>query len=110
MAKDGAAAGDPISTFPKLLAGHARTRPGRPALREKDLGIWQTWTWAHLAAEVERVAAGLKDLGLRRGEGREHQERRYNRCLFYRVRHIIIIISRLGAQANSPYAGGIKGA
>ncbi|MEZ5650768.1 MAG: AMP-binding protein [Burkholderiaceae bacterium] len=68
MADVDAAAGDPVTTFPKLLAEHARKRSARPALREKDLGIWQIWTWAQLAAEVERVAAGLKDLGLRRGE------------------------------------------
>ena len=31
-------------TFPKLLMHHAKARPTRPAIREKDLGIWQTWT------------------------------------------------------------------
>jgi long-chain acyl-CoA synthetase len=55
-------------TFPRLLLWHARVRPGRPALREKDLGVWQTWTWAMLAAEVRVLAAGLHELGLARGE------------------------------------------
>ena len=32
-------------TFPKLLLLHARVRGALPAMREKDLGIWQTWTW-----------------------------------------------------------------
>ena len=65
----GPVAGDPaITTFPKLLARHARERAGEPAIREKDLGIWQAWDWAHVQREVERVAAGLKDLGLQRGE------------------------------------------
>ena len=31
-------------TFPRLLLDHARWRDKHPALREKDLGIWQTWT------------------------------------------------------------------
>jgi hypothetical protein len=31
-------------TFPRLLLWHERVRPKHPALREKDLGIWQTWT------------------------------------------------------------------
>jgi long-chain acyl-CoA synthetase len=50
------------------LLWHARTRPGRPALREKDLGVWQTWTWADLAQEVRVLAAALHDLGLARGD------------------------------------------
>ena len=36
-------------TFPKLLQEHARVRGDRPAMREKDLGIWQTWTWREIA-------------------------------------------------------------
>ena len=34
-----------LDTFPKLLMHHARVRGDRPAIRENDLGIWQTWTW-----------------------------------------------------------------
>jgi long-chain acyl-CoA synthetase len=55
-------------TFPRLLLEHARIRPDHPALREKDLGIWQTWTWAQAAATVKQLAAGLHALGLRRGD------------------------------------------
>src|SRR5436305_15343794 len=57
-----------LDTFPKLLMHHARVRPERPAIREKDLGIWQTWTWRELADEVRALASGLAALGLRRGE------------------------------------------
>ena len=46
-------------TFPKLLLAHARERGDAPAIREKDLGIWQTTTWAQMRAEVEALAAGL---------------------------------------------------
>jgi len=55
-------------TFPKLLMHHARVRPERPAIREKDLGIWQTWTWRVFADEVRALAAALAALGLKRGE------------------------------------------
>ncbi|MDD2869934.1 AMP-binding protein [Neomegalonema sp.] len=55
-------------TFPKLLAEHARLRPTRPAMRHKDLGIWRTWSWAEAQAEVRAYAAGLSDLGLKRGD------------------------------------------
>jgi len=57
-----------LDTFPKLLMHHARARPERPAIREKDLGIWQTWTWREFAEEVRALAAALAALGLKRGE------------------------------------------
>jgi len=55
-------------TFPKLLLDHTRLRPDRPANREKDYGIWQSWSWAEVAAEVEAVACGLAAMGFRRGD------------------------------------------
>jgi long-chain acyl-CoA synthetase len=55
-------------TFPRLLQLHARQRPGATAIREKDLGIWQSWSWADTLREVQQVAAGLHQAGLQRGE------------------------------------------
>src|SRR5689334_14582181 len=55
------------STFPRLLLEHARTRGDRPATREKDLGIWQTWTWSEVAANVRALACGLAAQGFQRG-------------------------------------------
>ncbi len=55
-------------TFPKMLLDHARLRPDRPANREKDYGIWQSYTWAEVAAEVEALACGLSAMGFRRGD------------------------------------------
>src|SRR3982751_2566925 len=57
-----------LDTFHKLLMHHARVRPERPAIREKDLGIWQTLTWRGSAEEVRALACGLAALGLKRGE------------------------------------------
>src|SRR5262245_28150664 len=57
-----------LDTFPKLLMHHARVRADLPAIREKDLGIWQTWTWAQYADEVRRLASGLAAQGLKRGD------------------------------------------
>jgi len=59
---------DTLDTFPKLLLHHARTRGGRPAIREKDLGIWQTWTWKRLADEVRALACALAEQGFKRGD------------------------------------------
>ncbi len=56
-----------LDTFPRLMLEHARVRPGHPATREKDLGIWQTWNWSQVAAEVRALACGLAAQGFRRG-------------------------------------------
>jgi len=56
------------STFPRLLLEHAAKRPTAPALRVKEYGIWQTTTWAELAAMVRRMACGLAEAGVRGGD------------------------------------------
>jgi long-chain acyl-CoA synthetase len=55
------------TTFPRLLQKHAVERADHPATREKDLGIWQTWSWAQVAAEVRALACGLAAQGFKRG-------------------------------------------
>jgi len=57
-----------LDTFPKLLLHHAAVRGERPAIREKDLGIWQTWTWKQFADEVQILACALAEQGLGRGD------------------------------------------
>ena len=57
-----------LDTFPKLLLHHAKVRPERPAIREKDLGIWQTWDWRRFADETRALACGLAAHGLKRGD------------------------------------------
>jgi len=55
-------------TGPKLLLWNAKERADRPAMREKYLGIWQTWSWNEMASEVEAISGGFKALGLERGD------------------------------------------
>jgi long-chain acyl-CoA synthetase len=57
-----------IDTLPKVLLNNARVRAKRPAIRLKDLGIWQTWTWEQVLDEVRNFAVGLSALGVRRGD------------------------------------------
>lgn len=57
----------PGETFPELLLQHARTRPEKSAFREKDLGIWQSTSWAQVIEEVRDFACGLAALGFKRG-------------------------------------------
>src|SRR3546814_6620951 len=61
---------DPLGrdTVPKFLAYNARHRRDRPAMREKDLGIWQSWNWGEVAVKVADLAGGLAALGFRRGD------------------------------------------
>src|SRR5436190_14445643 len=54
-------------TFPRLLHKHAAERRHHPATREKDLGIWQTWTWSQVAENVRALACGLAAQGFQRG-------------------------------------------
>jgi long-chain acyl-CoA synthetase len=56
------------TTFPHLLLKHAAERPDAPALREKEYGIWQTWSWSDTARTVRHMACGLASLGLQRGQ------------------------------------------
>ena len=62
------AGADDDATMPRLLIEHARVRGARASIREKDLGIWQIWTWSEVLAEVEALAAGLSLRGLSRGD------------------------------------------
>jgi long-chain acyl-CoA synthetase len=56
-----------LDTFPQFLVHHAKVRGNRPAVREKDLGIWQTWTWRQVEREVRFIACGLKAQGFKAG-------------------------------------------
>ena len=60
-------AAEPL-TLPGLLLRNARERGSRPAIREKDRGIWQTWTWREYHDQVRDFALGLAALGFRRGD------------------------------------------
>ncbi|MBI1846574.1 MAG: AMP-binding protein [Candidatus Rokubacteria bacterium] len=55
-------------TLPQYLLRNARQFPGRPALREKEKGIWQQWTWADYLDHVRAIALGLMSLGFQRDD------------------------------------------
>jgi long-chain acyl-CoA synthetase len=57
-----------LTTLPRLLQRNARELGDRPAMREKDRGIWQTWNWRQYQEEVRDLALGLASLGFRRGD------------------------------------------
>lgn len=57
-----------LDTMPKLLIHNAGVIGGRPAIRHKDFGIWQTWTWSEMLDEVRAFSVGLGELGFKRGD------------------------------------------
>ncbi|MEJ6392887.1 AMP-binding protein [Gymnodinialimonas sp. 2305UL16-5] len=57
-----------MESVPALLRRNATQFSSRTAYREKEFGIWQSWTWAETAVEIEAMALGLLDLGLNRGD------------------------------------------
>ena len=60
---------DPFpDTFPKLALQNARRLAGKVAIREKHLGIWQSYTWSQYAEQARLIALGLAALGFARGD------------------------------------------
>lgn len=55
-------------TFPKLLLRNAEQLASRPAIREKEFGIWQTRSWSEVKSEIARLAGGLTSLGFEPGD------------------------------------------
>jgi len=55
-------------TFPKLLLRNAALYRGRPAIRHKDLGIWQSWPWEVVLDEVRAFSVGLSELDVKRDD------------------------------------------
>ncbi len=58
-----------IDTFPKILLHNAQKyRDGKIAIREKDYGIWQSYSWKDYLDQVRDFALGLASLGFKRGD------------------------------------------
>ncbi|UMA64210.1 AMP-binding protein [Roseivivax marinus] len=55
-------------SVPALLARNAARFGAQAAYREKEFGIWQSWTWAEAQEEIEALALGLLDLGAQPGD------------------------------------------
>ncbi|WP_225782733.1 long-chain fatty acid--CoA ligase [Xenophilus sp. Marseille-Q4582] len=58
----------PGDTLPAVFWHAAEQRADRVWMRQKELGIWRSWTWRQTAEAVREIAAGLLALGFARGE------------------------------------------
>ena len=59
---------DGPQSVPALLHRNASEFANAPAYREKEYGIWQSWTWSQTRDEVEALALGFLELGLDEGD------------------------------------------
>lgn len=57
-----------MHSVPALLARNAQQLGNLTAYREKEFGIWQSWTWKEVEAEVRSLALGFLALGMERGD------------------------------------------
>ena len=55
-------------TIPGLFWHRVITESDRVAIREKDFGIWNEYTWRHYGDQARLIGLGLKALGLQRGD------------------------------------------
>lgn len=51
-----------------VLAANAKNYPNQVAMRERDQGIWQEYTWKDYLDQVLGFAAGLEELGVKEGD------------------------------------------
>jgi long-chain acyl-CoA synthetase len=58
-----------LMTFPQILVENAKSYGDRKtAIREKDYGIWQSYTWKDYLEQVRDFALGLASLGFKRDD------------------------------------------
>lgn len=55
-------------TFPQYLFLNSDRFAALPAMRHKEYGIWQSYSWADLLREIREYSLGLAALGLKRGD------------------------------------------
>ena len=65
---DYAARAAQADTFPKILRLNAKEHGREIALREKDFGLWRTFTWDDYEKRVRDFTLGMVELGLKRGD------------------------------------------
>ena len=59
---------DGCDTLPKLFLKKTAERGDKIAMREKDFGIWQSYSWNDYRDRAFAIAHGLLSLGLQRGD------------------------------------------
>ncbi len=57
-----------LQSIPAYLRHNAKRLGDAPAFREKEFGVWQTWTWSQVKKIVTDFALGLMEIGVKEGD------------------------------------------
>ena len=57
-----------LQSIPAYLRHNAKRLGDAPTFREKEFGVWQTWTWSQVEKVVTDFALGLMDIGVKEGD------------------------------------------
>ena len=57
-----------LQSTPAYLRLNAKKFAEKPAFREKEFGVWQTWTWSQVEKDVTELALGFLHLGVAEGD------------------------------------------
>ena len=57
-----------LDTVPKIFWNAVNTRKNKTAMREKDLGIWQSISWREYGDKAKYVGLALNSLGLNKND------------------------------------------
>ena len=52
-----------LNTLPAILERNATKFGEKPAFREKEFGIWQSWNWREVHEHVNNMSLGLINQG-----------------------------------------------
>ena len=76
-----------MSNIPGLILSHAQKKPEAIALRYKQLGIWNSYSWTDYLSEVTILSNAFKALSI--------QKRYCSRCLWQQCAKTYISQSQL---------------
>ena len=57
----------PVSLI-RLVRRNSELYSKKPAYREKEFGIWQSWSWEQASTEIDNLSYGLLSLGIKQGD------------------------------------------
>ena len=58
----------PGETIPEVFWNAVAKRGDKVWMRQKELGIWKSWTWNQAAKDIREIGGGLLSLGLQPGD------------------------------------------
>lgn len=90
-------------TLPEIFLDRVEKCGDETALREKDLGIWQTVTWNQYLEHAKHFAMGLASLGFKRGDHLAIISENCREWLYADLACISLGGVTLGVYPTSPY-------